>query len=90
LPFSLLVRAFTSTCQPSYRSPNKVIQAKNLAQILLKLILAHLDTFMTKIDNAPASWGGGPEKVTAFGVLSTVNPKTSSIKQPSRIMFEAR
>jgi len=36
------------------------------------------------------SWGGGPEKVTAHGDLSTVNPKISSIKQPSRITFEAR
>jgi len=42
---------------------------------------------MTKIDNAPASWGGGPEKVTAYGDLSTFNPKISSIKQPSRITF---
>jgi hypothetical protein len=64
-----------------------VIQAKNLAKILLELISAHPDTLMTKIDNAPASWGGGPEKVTAYGDLRTVNPKMSSIKQPSRITF---
>ena len=83
MPFSLLVGAFTSTCQPNYWSPNKVIQAKNLAQILLKLISAHLDTFMAKINTAPASWGGGPEKVNAPGDLGTVNPKISSIKQPS-------
>ena len=51
---------------------------------------AHPDTFMAKIDNAPASWGGGPEKVNAPGDLGTINPKLSSIKQPSRHSFEAR
>ena len=66
------------------------MKAKNLAHILLTLISAHPDTLMTKIDNAPASWGGGPEKVTAHGHLGTVNPKISSIKQPSRDTFEAR
>ena len=30
---------------------------------------------MTKINNAPASWGGRPEKVNAYGDLSKVNPK---------------
>ena len=58
-----------------------MIQAKHLAQILLKLISAHLDTFMTEINTAPASWGGGPEKVNARGDLGTVNPKTSSLAE---------
>ena len=53
-----------------------MIQAKNLAQILLKLISAHLGTFMAKINTAPASWGGGSEKVNAPGDLGTINPKT--------------
>ena len=54
-----------------------MIQAKNLPQILLKLILAHLDTFMAKINTAAASLGGGPEKVSNLGDLDlgTINPK---------------
>jgi len=52
-----------------------------LAKILLRLISAHLDTFMAKIDTVPASWGGGPEKVNSPGDLGTINLKISSIKQ---------
>ena len=60
-----------------------MIQAKNLAQILLKLISAHLDTFMAKINTAPASWGGGPEKVNTPGDLGTINPKNQPYQAAS-------
>ena len=55
--------------------PKKSDTGQKLAQILLRLISAHLDTFMAKINTAPASWGGGPEKVNAPGDLGTINPK---------------
>ena len=61
-----------------------------MEHILLKLVAAHPDTFLAKIDNVPAHWGGGPEIVAAHGDLGTINPKISSIKEPWWHAFEAR
>ena len=52
-----------------------------MAQILLRLISAHPDTFVAKIDNAPASWGGGPQRVAALDDLGTINPKIDPNKE---------
>ena len=65
-----------------------MIQAKNLAQILLRLISAHPDTFVAKIDNAPASWGGGPQRVAALDDLGTINPKIDPMKESGWHAFE--
>ena len=70
--------------------PKQEIKPRNLAHVLLKLIEAYTDTFVTKIDNVPANWSGGPEIVPAHGVLSMINPKISSIKQPWWHEFQAR
>ena len=74
-----------------FLKPNKVMQVRDFAYILLKNIPAQLDSFVAKINNVPAqSRGGGPEKGPAHGDLVTINPKISSIKQPSRQAFETR
>jgi len=74
-----------------FLKPNKVMQVRDFAHILLKNIPAQLDSFVAKINNVPAqSRGGGPEKGLAHGNLVTINPKISSIKQPSRQAFETR
>ena len=67
-----------------------MIQCRNLAYMLLKLIAAHPDTFEAKIKNVPASWGGGPEIVAAHGDLGTINPIISSIKEKTWKAFETR
>ena len=56
-------------------NPKQSATGQKLGQRLLKLISAHLDTFVAKINTAPASWGGGPEKANAPGDLCTINPK---------------
>ena len=69
--------------------PKQEIQPRNLAHVILKLIAAHPDTFVTKIDNVSANWSGGPGIVPAHDDLSTINPKTRYIKQPWWHAFQA-
>ena len=63
-----------------FLKPKKEIQPRNLEHVILKLIAAHTDTFVTKIDNVPANWSGGPEIVyplMVFLIQLTLKPAPS-------------
>ena len=45
---------------------DQVIQRRNLAYMLLKLIAAHPDTFVAKIKNVPAGWYNTNLRISAI------------------------
>ena len=67
---------------------NHMVQPRNFAHILLRLVAVCRNTLLGGNGNVSIHLGGGSERGTAQGDLGIINPKSSPIKQRTWHLYE--